>query len=242
MISANKLVYDFYRKRNSQNSGKAQSYRVVDIVAYLNEAYEIWYENKVSVAQKNEKLRNDLRQFFIIGKELDVKEIDCDTSRVVYPSDLYQRMNQEALTCSKDCCPGIEKKIDITISLSDKIRKDLRDSNWMPDFKWERLLAQESGDGMVVYHKGMDVKKVIIDYYRKPNFIEAPELVQCEMEYYNYDNEVIKKNLNFEVDSTFANRQVSDLAVLLSSRDSMDTESFNSQVQKILQIDKLYRA
>ena len=39
-VSANKLIYDFERKFNSVNSGKKKKFRVVDIVSFINDAYE----------------------------------------------------------------------------------------------------------------------------------------------------------------------------------------------------------
>ena len=101
------------------------------------------------------------------------------------------------------------------------------------------IVAGEDYDYWIRVSRITQIAKLatVLSYYRihSGNITKRPTPI-------NYSVEVIKKNLNFDVDSTFANRQVSDLAVLLSSRDSMDTESFNSQVQKILQIDKLYRA
>jgi len=241
-ISVNKLIYDFYRKLNSQNSGGGKKYAIADAVAYLNEAQEIWFENKVAATDENSKIRNDLRKFKEIKKCFDCVEVDCDCCRMEYPKDYYKRLNQDVLACNTECCGNIEKNICIDMPQSDDIKAARKDEVTKSDFKWERVIGDEAQNYLYIYHDGeMEIKQVCIDYYRKPKRIEAPELVKCRAGYEDPDGIKILQNQDFEVCETFANRDVTDIAVLLASRDSKDIESINTQLQKILQLNRLYR-
>lgn len=242
-VSANKLVYDFYRKFSAQHSGKSNSFKISDVVAYLNEAQEVWFENKVAAKDQNDKIRNDLRQLKETKVCLPCKEIDCDCCEVEYPENFYEQINKLAKACNKKCCPGIEKEIcDISSPQGDDLQKARCDDVRKSDFKWERLIVSESQKGLTVYHDGaMEVTEFCIDYYRKPKRIEAPELVNCRDGYQDWDRKRITNNEDFEVCATFADRQITDVAVLLALRDSNDIQGVNTQLQKILQIDRLYR-
>jgi len=109
------------------------------------------------------------------------------------------------------------------------------------NFAWEQLIMDEAGDGLYIYtDNAMELDKVVIDYYRKINYIQAPSLVECSgYEYRNYDNELIKNDVPFDLDNTYIARKVSDLAVLLLRTDIKDTEAFNLKLQQILQVDKI---
>ena len=242
-ISANKLVYDFQRKLNATLSGRNKNYRIVDIVSYLNEALEIWYENKVFAAETNDKTKHDLRQFVVAKHEITCEEVDCDCCIAKFPEDYYKTLDIEVKACNEECCPGIEKKICPKNPQFDDKNVARKTDHWGADFKWEQLIFKEVSDGILIYHEGeMTINGVCIDYYRKPKYIQAPNLVECEDHIYrNWDDKLITSNVNFEVDSTFANRQVSDIAVLNAERDSGNLQQYQTQLQKILQLDSLYR-
>ena len=242
-ISANKLVYDFQRKLNATNSGRNKNYRIVDIVSYLNEALEIWYENKVFAAETNDKIKHDLRQFVVPKHELKCEEVDCDCCLAKFPENYYKTLDIEVKVCNDECCPGIKKSIcPINPQFDDK-NKARKNSVWEADFKWEQLLFKEVSEGILIYHEGeMEVEGVCIDYYKKPRYIQAPELVECtESKYLDWDSNLITINSDFEVDSTFGNRQLTDIAVLNAERDSGNIQQYQTQLQKILQLDALYR-
>ena len=241
-VSANKLVYDTFRKSNSIGSGKGKKISVADVVAYLNEAQEIWYENKIAASEENDKISNDLRKFKIKKLDIGCEIIDCNCCKVKYPEDFYKLLNGLSKSCGEGCCEGINKDIIINVLQSDDLQQARKDEFRKSSFEWERLISDEAGDGLYIYHDGsQEVTSVCIDYYRKPKRIEAPELVNCRLGYEDWDKKLITKNQDFEVCETFANRQISDIAALLILRDTMNTESFTTQLQKILQIDRLYR-
>lgn len=242
MVSANKLIYDFVRKINSVNSSRVNDFRIVDIVAFINEAYEVWYENKVAAAETNSKVRNDLRVFEIKGKELECIEVDCNICKIEYPPDLYSVLNREVLSCNTECCGDIEKRIPVSIVQSDDLPLARRNPYTKSDFKWERVIGDEAGKGMYLYHDGsMSIKKVLIDYFKKLSYIQAPELVECkENAYRDYDDELITKNVDLEID-TYGARQITDIAVLNASDAISDTTKYQVKLKSILQLDTLYR-
>jgi len=121
MISAEKLVYDFYRKYNANNSGKNKKIPIVDVISYLNEALEIWFENKVFIAETNQKVRNDLRQLEVKKEKLKVSRIDDRCVIAEYPSDFYQLLNQVAIVKS-DCCDE-KKELIVRILQSDDLQE-----------------------------------------------------------------------------------------------------------------------
>lgn len=237
--SATKLVYDFHRKYHAIISGQGKSLQLVDIIAYLNEAQEIWYENRVFIAQSNQKVRNDLRIFKIDKHSLGCKKIDNICCLATYPKNLYHRLNQIAVT-SKDCCPDT-KEIIPRILQSDDLHEARKNPYRRADFFFEQLSAIETSNGLIVYHDGeMVVEDVKIDYYRKPQEIHAPSHELCPNEgYYLYDGRYISQDQDFEVSDTYVNNLISDIAVLLASRDVSDRIGFESQLNKMLAVEKL---
>lgn len=237
-ISSKKLVYDFHRKYHAIVTGAENELALVDIIAYLNEAQEIWFENRVFIAQTNQKVRNDLRVFKKDKIKLGCKAIDDKCCLAKYPTDLYHRLNQIAIT-SKDCCPD-KKEIIPRILQSDDLHEARRNPYRKANFFFEQLNAIETREGLIVYHDGeLNVEDVMIDYYRKPKEIHAPSHELCPAEgYYLYDGRLISKDQNFEVDNTYVNNLISDIAVLIASRDITDRVGFESQIQKILSVER----
>lgn len=240
--STKKLVYDFYRKHNSILSGKNRDIPLVDVIAYLNEGLEIWFENRTFVAQTNLKVRNDLRVFKEEKVSLDLKPFDENCYNADYPEGVYKKLNQLA-TVSKSCCPDIVKDIPIRILQSDDLHDARKNPYRKSDFFFEQLNAVETKDGLMIYHdKAMDIKKVVIDYYRKPKELHAPSLEKCDDgTYYDYCGRIITKDQDFEVDATYAGNEVVDIAVLCAARDVGDVQSFQTQINRILGIQNLHK-
>lgn len=241
-VSSKKLVYDYRRKLNSLNSGRNRDIDLVDAIAALNEAQEIWYENRVFVAQTNQKVRNDLRVW-----KRDKVKLECSPYKdgcciAKYPDDLYHRLNQVAIA-SNDCCPGMSKEIIPRIIQSDDLYEAIHNPFRKADYFFEQLNAIETVDGLLIYHNNKaEVKEVYIDYYAKPKEIHAPSLEDCEGEkYYDYCGRVITKDQDFESDNTFAANDVVDIAVLKTSRDVSDVQGFQTQLNLILQQQQLHK-
>ena len=242
-VSSRKLVYDFRRKFNAIYGDANNNIELIDIIAYLNEAQEIWFENRISVAQTNQKVRNDLRPYKVDRESLTLKKKDGDFL-ATYPKSLYVKLNQSARVKKEDCCPGVIKEIPIRILQSD----DVQDARINPfrksDFFFEQLFAVENKEGLRVYTNGeMEIDSLFIDYYEKPEEIHAPSLAECEGEfYYDYNGRIITKDQDFQSDNTFAANDVVDIAIVLASRDVGDREGFESQINRILSLKNLHKA
>lgn len=237
MISGRKLVYDFRRKYDASISGESRDLPLVDVVALLNEAQQIWFENRVMLAQTSSKIQDDLRPFIENQVEGECEKVDSDSCRITYPSDLYKRLNQVAIA-KNCCCP--EKRIIIRIVQSDDLHEARRNPYRKADFYFEQLLGNEWKDGLIIYHDGqMEIENVLIDYYRRPKDIHVPSIQECTTGYYDYNGQIITQDQDFEASSTFADRNVSDIAVLLASRDTKQLDQFQTQLSKILQIQSL---
>jgi hypothetical protein len=239
-VSARKLIYDVARKSNILISGGSQTVRVIDMVSVINDAYEIVVENNIKLAETNSFVRDNLRKLEIKNAELKLDN-KGDHYFAQYPDNLYKRLNHVVKASCKDC-EGITKRIVPRIVQSD----DLHDARSNPyrkaNFAWEQLIADEAGDGLYLYTDDscLTIDKITIDYYRQINYIQAPSLLECaDYQYQNYDDELIVKDVDFDLDNTYISRKVTDVAALLLSADTKDTEGFNLKLQKILQVNNI---
>ena len=242
-ISAKKLIYDVERKINAVDSGRMNDYRIVDLVSFVNDAYELTIEHLIAEKDQNETIRNHLRPLLIPNVELDCIQSDsnCDFCLVKYPDDFYESVNISA-EVGKDCCPDI-KRFPLTKPQGDDIVEAIRNPYRKANFYFEQLPSYESTDGLRVYHSNeLEVKKVFLDYYRKIERIEAPSLVECEDHIYkNWDGQLIVNDVDFEIGSTYLNRKITDVAALLIHNASTDYIAFNEKLKEILQINNLHK-
>lgn len=241
-ISANKLIYDLERKLNSVDSGRQNDYRIVDLVSFINEAYELMIESLVAEKDQNDTIRNHLRPLMVPGKKLKCKKTsDCDICEITYPSDFYEIINIEVEAC-KECCPGT-KKFVVDKPQGDDIIRAKNNPYRKANYYFEQLHCYESTNGLRFYHQNeMNILGITIDYYRKVKRIEAPELVECNDNIYkNWDSQLIVNNVDFEIDSTYFNNKVTSVAELITKRASTDYVAFNEKLKEILQINNLHK-
>lgn len=238
MVSARKLVYDTKRKINAVITGAKQSFSVIDIVSAINDAYEIVVENNIKVAEVNSTARDNLRRLEIKNVELEF-ENKGDYYFAKYPSNLYKRLNHVVLASCKDCYDT--KLIIPRIVQSDDLYEARRNPYRKADFAWEQLVADEGGDGLYIYtDKKFEIQKVIIDYYRRINYIEAPSLVECnDYQYLDYDDKLIINDVNFDLDNVYIARKVTDVAALLLRTDTADKEAVALRIQQISVTEKI---
>lgn len=230
-ISANKLVYDFARKSSATRGASSNSHQIIEIINYLNEALEIWFSNRVRLRETDDSVRNALRPFEVKANKVIVENVDNNVSRFKYPYNFYAKTSLY-IVCTKGCCEGIEKDIEPMIVQSDDLLSARRDTYQKSSFEWERLLADEAGDYMYLYHDGeCTSEKGYLSYIRVPERIEAPDL--CENPYEDYDGKLITKNVDLEVDNTFDSNRIVDIAILCASRDTTSTAEFQLQINKI---------
>ena len=238
MISARKLVADTRSKINSIDTGSGQAFSVIDILRALNDAYEILVENNIKVTDVNSEARDNLRKLEIKNYELTL-EPRGDYYFAKYPDNLYKRLNQVVIA-KCDQCEDI-KRIIPRIVQSDDLHEARRNPYRKANFGWEQLIADEGGDGLFIYtDKAYGLEKVIIDYYRKIKYLEVPSLAECNnYEYADYDDRVIKEDVNFDLDSTYIARKVSDIAALLLKTDVNDRESVALRIQQMSVTDQI---
>lgn len=239
-VPAVKLVNAFKRKANAYDTGAGQSYDVVDIVNTLNEAYEIFAENTMRIAETSNEARDLIRQLEVKNKELEVTYKGDGVYYAEYPENFFKRLNIIADVKCVDCeCDS--KRIVPRIVQSDDLYDALRSPYRKPNFAWEQMLADEAGEGIYIYTgEDIEIESVRISYYKKITRIEAPSLITCEP--YGYVNELgqfVNKDVDFELDSRFAARRVEDIAEILRTRDVRDNDKFQTQLNKYLTIPKL---
>lgn len=227
-----KFIHDEYRRRlNRANSEYSSNVSVKQVDSYLNEALEIWFENRVDLSELNSNVRNDLRQFEIKNRSIELVKKDSIYNVYAYPDNFYKLLRQWAVV-SKKGCP--DKNVIVFIWESDDISEGLRDPNWKPSYEYEETIADEGEHGLYIWHNGeFTIKKVFVDYYRKPNRIAVPSLITPN-NYYELGDVKISEDSDLEVDSTYAYRKIIDIAIACTLRDFGDVNDYNSMIQKIL--------
>ncbi|MBP8762222.1 MAG: hypothetical protein KBH21_00045 [Acetoanaerobium sp.] len=238
MVSSRKIIYEIYRKLNHINTGGSQAIQVIDIVNAANEAYEIIVENNIKLTDVDPIIKANLRKLEVKNFEILPKSTKDGWVYFEYPDNLYRRLNHFVVASCKDCV-GITKRIIPRVVQNDDLHMARLNPYRKANFAWEQLLMDEGGGGVYIYvdDSCIDIKKLVIDYYRKINYIQAPSLLECaDYQYLDYDNKLIIKDVNFDLDNTYISRKVVDVAVLLLRVDIKDTEAFNLKLQQILQL------
>ena len=239
MDSGPKLVADFRRKYDRVISGQSSDIRIVDVIAYLNEAQYLWFESRAIFVEANTKARNELRNFEVKRKKLSVKELDKYVSYFEYPEDFYRDLSVSVSACCKGC--PLPKEFVVTKAQSDDLAVARKDPFLSASFEYEQILGDEAGDRYYLYHEGrMEVKESYLDYLRKPKEIHAASLVDCGdgRRGYEYNGVFVSKDSPFEGDSTYSARVITDIAVLAALRDRGRTQDYQTQLDKYLRLEK----
>lgn len=240
-VPTTKLVYDFLRKRDGIVTGAENRIPVVDIISYLNEFQEIWFNNSVKEAERNQEASNELRPFLKPKVALELKKVDDNTLLAKYPIDFHTRLSAISNICGIDCCVNTDKMVNLRILPLDKLHKARKNPFQRSDYQFERLLAHTATDGLYIYHDNkINVKEVVIDYYRKPNELHAPSLEDCDgKHYYNYKGEIITEDTEFE-GGIYSDNFISDGASILAAADKKEIASFDLAIKRFLQSRDLY--
>ncbi len=235
MIPAKRLVLEFDRRFDRFASEYKKNLRIEDKMSLLNEAQDKIFENRVSVAEINSEVRNDLRVFEVKEAKLTKIGDKKDFSVFALPSDFYHRLRIKAVATKKDCG---SKEIPITIFQTDDLNQALKDDFWKPSYEWELILGDEGDQGVYVWHNGeFSIGSVIIDYYRKPQRLECAFLSKTGS-YKNFDDVEINYDSDCEFD-TMIWHSIVDLAVLIARADIGDVRDFKIQSEKYFLKDKL---
>lgn len=241
-VSGKKIVYDFNRKFDSVLNARNRKLPLVAIIAYINEAQDIWFRAATKVAETDKQAREDLRLLEIKRVSLPLIQRD-DYTVAVYPENMFTKLNQLVKACKPDCCGDLVKEFTPQMNQADDLNESFKLTNNQADFAWEQLPADEGSEGLYLFHyKSMDIKEVIIDYYRKPQQIHTPSLVVCEgPRYYDYAGTVISQDQDFEIDCRYLDNKIADIAVLLAKRDIGELTDFNVRLQALLQLDNILK-
>lgn len=236
-IPVERLHYGFRVGLNRRNSDFSQHIKTAEVDYYLNTAYEIWFENRVSLFEQNSKARNDLRQFEEKKVVLNCSPRDEKCCFAQYPENLYKLTRQTAKV-DKDPCG--EKEIVIRIIQTDDISEAFRNPYRKPSYEYEETFAEEAGDGIMVYKGDFEINSICIDYLRKLTPVAGPSLTKSGS-YRNADNQVVSSDVDFEIDSTYVWKDIVDIAVLTALRDISEVQDFQTQLNKILTLDKMFK-
>lgn len=237
-VSVRKLIGETRRKINSLNTGASQDIKIIDLVSIINEAYEILVESYVRLADKDPLIKEGIRQLEVKNKSLKL-ENKGEYFFAEYPENYYKRLNHYVIATCKDCDGS--KMLIPRIVQSDDLHEARKNPYRKANYAWEQLVMSDGPDGLYIYTDNkMDLSKVAIDYYRKINYIQAPSLVECQgHEYLDYDDSLIVKDVNFDLDSTYIARKVSDVASLIVRADTLDRASYDLKLNQIIAVNKL---
>jgi len=235
-IAATKLQYETRKKINRINSDFAQAITVADLDSYLNEAKDALFENYAALAETNTTIRNHLRQLEVKKVCLPCTKQDKKCCKITYPEGFYRLLSQTTKACKGDCG---ERDLVTHIIQSNELSTSLKDPFWSPSWDYEETLADEAGDGLYVYHQDFDIKEVCIDYLRKPKDIATPSLTK-KGSYRNAEGQTVATDQPLELDATFLWRKVVDIAALMVERDMSELTDYQSQLQKIMAVDKMF--
>lgn len=237
-IKATQLHYDFIRKFNRINSASGRYISVAERDSYLTEAYHIYFENRAALVDVNPLVRNDLRQFEIKRECITPSRNNGESSFIPYPENFYSLLRTATIASTDEC--GEEKELLTHKIQSDDISESLKSPFWKPSYEYEETFADEAQDGLYIYHNGVfNIIRVCIDYLKKPGVIRAPSLA-INGNYIDANGETVTQDVDLELDSTFAWRKITDIAVLIAARDVSDVQEFESQLGKILRVESLY--
>lgn len=235
-IPATRSIIDFDRKYDRFKSEYKKVLRLEDKLAIINEAMEIYFENRVDVGEMNSAVRNDIRRFErkkILLDEFDKTE-NCDIYS--FPEEMFRLLRHTAFI-KKGECPI--KEVPIIIYQMDDIDSARKNTYWRSSYYWEHVLADEGENGLYLYHDcEFEILKVNVDFYRKPKEVHAPSMT--ERGYYTDWNGVKwTKNQDSEFYDTYQHRKIINIAVLIARAESGDFPDFQTKLREVLQDEQL---
>jgi len=238
-IPVEKLLYDFYLKKNSMNTGSSKNFAIRDVVSFINEAWYRIAENNIQLAEQDRRYEDNIRLLKVKHKKLNLTKVDEDYWVAKYPSNLYKRLNQSAVI-SHERCVDCQKEIPLRIVQSDDLNDARRDPYRKANFGWEQLIAEQGSNGLYVYTDGqLDLDSVTVDYYKKPTGVTADHLITCNKPISQLDGILEANSVFFEVDNSSIATKVVDVAVLISDAATRSPQQFQTDFNKIVSIDKI---
>lgn len=232
-IKASRLIYEFDRRYDRFTGQQKPALRLEDKLSLLNEATQIFFENRVKLAEVNSRVRDELRPLEEKERKLSIKKgTDIDIATI--PKESFRILRAEAVINKKECSP---KSVPLILVTTDDLTRARKNAYWRSSFEWEHLLADEGSKGLYLYHDGeFSVEEVKVDFYRRPAEIHAPSM-SSKKEYVDWNGVLRKKDVDLELDNTYAYRRIVDIAVLLARVDVGDQRDFQMKLTEILQVE-----
>lgn len=232
-IKSSRLVYEFDRRYDRFVGEQKSPLRLEHKMSLLNEATQIFFENRVKLAEINSEVRDQLRPLEEKGRRLKVKNKSGVTIGLI-PEDSFRVLRAEA-TIKKTGCGT--KVVPVIKMATDDLTRARKNTFWKSSFEWEHILGDEGTEGLYLYHDGeFSVEDVIVDYYRRPAELHAPSMT-TKKEYVDWNGIVRKKDVDLSLDNTFAYRHIVDIAVLLARIDVGDSRDVQASIAKILEVE-----
>lgn len=241
MIPATRLHSEFLRRVNRLNSQINDKIEINQIDSYLNEAQDIFYNSRLRLLETNPEVRDELRKAEVkgfCGKCKESKNVS-QASIFDFPTDYYRLIRHYVtIFCNDDRnCP--EKVVTAQKAQTDDLGEILKDPFRKPSFEYEQVWTDEAREGLYVYHNdSFSIRKVCIDYYTTLPRIAFPSLTSKGF-YINSDGEKVSVDSGYILDTTDSWRKVVDIASLIYLRDVSDVNDFQTQLNKILQVERL---
>lgn len=227
-VSSKELHYQLKSKLNRFNRNYSEEIPVHQADRALTEAYFYWYESNAQIAEVNDTARRNLKDFEIKDEPMDV---EFNGRRYIgkFPENFYKYLRLSCIAFKEGCG---EKELTVNVEPSKKINKLLKNPYWEPSYEYEETFADEFKDGLIVYHKGFEVRRVYMDYLEKPLSIQTPSLTR-NGEIVNADGEKITADRGIPLTSSLESRKIVDIAALIVMRDKGDIRDYESQLNKI---------
>lgn len=243
-IDATVLQYELRRKLNEINSDFSKTIGVADADALLNEAKDRVFENYAVLYETNTTIRNHLRELEEKKVCLACAYIDDRCCKITYPEDFYMLLSQSAIANKKDCK---DRRLTTRIVQSNEIERAFKDAYRSPSWSWGETIADDGKDGLFVYTQqegarecdNFLVKEVCVDYLRKPRDISTPSLTK-NGKYQNSKGEEVTQDVALEFSDTFLWRKIVDVAVLLFKVNIGEVNEYQTQLDQIIRVDRLY--
>jgi hypothetical protein len=234
MIPVEYFHNGFLQQSNYTDSQYLAEMSVAERDYYFNRAKNTLIEYWVNLAENNEFIRQQLRQITIRDEELVGKK-KGDKYIATYPKDILKPLKTYAIAAKKTCG---DRRLVIRRLQSDKIERALKNPNSNRFWDFEETIGVEQSDGFAVYTGGLTIKKIVMDYIRKVPDLSAPYLEKYET-YVKFSggNPV---TTNFEIDSTYLADKIISLAVLFAQRDRGQVQEYNTQLQTILNVERVF--
>jgi hypothetical protein len=234
MIPVEYFHNGFLQQSNYTDSQYLAEMSVAERDYYFNRAKNTLIEYWVNLAENNEFIRQQLRQITIRDEELVGKK-KGDKYIATYPKDILKPLKTYAVATKKTCG---DRRLVIRRLQSDKIERALKNPNSNRFWDFEETIGVEQSDGFAVYTGGLTIKKIVMDYIRKVPDLSAPYLEKYET-YVKFSGGS-PVTTNFEIDSTYLADKIISLAVLFAQRDRGQVQEYQTQLQTILNVERVF--